>query len=571
MKIFHFAILLLSTLAPLSHATTSAPASLDGGWVLDWNDEFEGDTLDTSKWNYDTGLSNTGTAHCYTEDAVSLRDGELIITSRYEETVNPNYNPNGTTWQTTTETQPYSSGAVNTRGTKDFLYGRVEVRAKVQDTTGIWPAIWLLGDVPGNTWSSPKCGEIDILEHVSQDEGLVQTAFHWGENGTMKLSSEHYSYQISQSDYFDKFHTYTLEWNEGGAKVFVDGILFATFDSDVADYPNGEENPFRRPQYLILNTAIGGANTWPEQANPNDYPSEFAIDYVRYYVQADAPEKATLRYAYDFNDYNKSTYALEIGANLADYQGSSTISNLRDGQWLNASFPGMTKSTSAHAIHSGTLGFIGANALNISFEDGFTVASNFKFSGNSSTMEDTLVSFKINEQSYAVSYNIAKKGFLLSTKNGSTLVESEVIGFESLVDTDEAWFTLVLSGQTINGETALTLSFYTTGEDAGLLGSISIDGFDSSDILGDFSFSNAATPDLGGVTKDASGTPLLGYIVDNLAIYEGAASANEWMHIASSLGTGSFVQIALPEPSTATLSVLALAGLLLRRRRKNSL
>ncbi len=567
MKIFHSAILLFSLLAPLSYATTSAPTNLNGGWVLDWNDEFDGDSLDTSKWNYDTGLSNTGTAHCYTEDAVSVRDGELIITSRYEDTVNPHYDPNGATWQTTTETQPYSSGAVNTRGTQDFLYGRIEVRAKVQDVTGIWPAIWLLGDVPGNTWSSPKCGEIDILEHVSQDAGLVQSAFHWGENGTMKLSSEHYAYQMNTADYFGTFHTYTLEWNEGGAKVFVDGTLFATFDSDVADYPNGEENPFRRPQYLILNTAIGGAATWPEQANPSEYPAEFAIDYVRYYVQADAPEKATLRYAYDFNDYDKSTFELEIGANLADYEGSSTISNLRDGQWLNAKFPGMAKSVSGHAIHSGALGFVGADALNISFEDGFTVASNFKFSGTSSTVEDTLVSFKINEQAFAVSYNIAQKGFLISTIKGSTLVESEIIGFESLVDSDEAWFTFILSGQSIDGDTALTLSFYTTGEDASLLGSTTIRGFNASDILGDFSFSNAATPELGGVAKDASDTPLLGYVVDNLAIYEGAASAQEWLHIASSLGTGSFVQIALPEPSTATLSLLALTGLLLRRRR----
>ncbi len=567
MKTLLSVITLLSALAPLSDANTAPPTTLDGGWVLDWHDEFDGDTLDESKWNYETGLSNPGTSHCYTKDAISVRDGELIITSRHEQTANPNYNPDGTSWQTTTETQPYSSGGVNTRGTKDFLYGRVEVRAKIQDVTGIWPAIWLLADVPGNTWTSPKCGEIDILEHVSQDEGLVQSAFHWGKDGTQELSSEHYSHQMNTADFFDQFHTYTLDWNEGGAKVYVDGILFGTFDSDAANYPNGEENPFRRPQYLILNTAIGGNNTWPESPNASEYPTEFAIDYVRYYTQADSPEQATLRYAYDFNDYNKSSYELEIGVNQADYKGSSSLTQLRDDQWLNASFPGMARSTSAHAIHSGTVGFIGANALNMTFEDGFTIASNFKFSGTSATMQDTLVSFKINEQSYIVSYSSSKQGFHLSTQSGSTLVETDVIAFAPLIDTDEAWFTFVLSGQVIDGETALTLSFYTTGEEPSLLGSLSLDGFDPEDLLGDFSYSNAATPGLGGVTEDASGSPMLGYVVDNLAIYEGYASEEEWLHIASSLGTGEFVQLAIPEPSTTTLSLLALAGLLARRRR----
>ncbi len=492
----------------------------------------------------------------------------MIITSRYEETANPNYNPDGSSWQTTTETQPYSSGSINTRGTKDFLYGRLEVRAKVTDTTGIWPAIWLLGDVPGNTWSSPKCGEIDILEHVSQDEGLVQSAFHWGENGTQTLKSEAYTHLIAPADYFDQYHTYAIEWNEGGVKVFVNDTLFATFDSDVANYPDGQVNPFRKPQYLILNTAIGGERTWPENANPSEYPSEFAVDYVRYYVEQ-APEQATLRYAYDFDSYNPS-YSLDIGENQAEFKGSSLLTNMRGDQWLNSRPNGVGGGAGrSHGIHSGVVGFVGANALNITFDDGFTIASNFKFAGTAATSQDTLISFKINEQNYALSYSNAKSGFLISTEAGGTLVESAVLDFEPLTDVANQWFTFVLSGQSIDSEGLLTLSIYSLEEIPTLLGSISIDGFDSAALLGDFSFSNAATPGFGLVTE-ASGTPQESYHVDNLLVYEGAATQDDLFYLASSFATGEYIQN-LPEPSTVTMSLMALSGLLLRRRRKLSL
>ncbi len=542
MKAFLSVITLLSALSPLSQARPTPPKTLEGGWVLDWHDEFNGSRLDQKKWKYDTGLSNRGTAHCYTEDAISVRGGKLIITSRHQDTPNPNYNPEGKTWQTTTKVQPYSSGAVMTRGTKDFLYGRVEVRAKFDDVTGIWPAIWLFADVPGNKWASPKCGEIDILEHVSQDAGLVQTAFHWGENGTLKLKSAHYTRQMDKKDFFNKFHTYTLEWNEGGGKIYVDGIHFGTFDSDLANYPNGEANPFRRPQYLILNTAIGGAKTWPEQANPKEYPTDFVIDYVRYYVQADAPEKATLRYAYNFNQSDKKSYQLTLGGNQAAYKGSSTLTRLRGKQWLSASFPGMAASASAHPIHSGTVGFIGADALHMSFEDGFTIASNFKYSGTATAEQDTLASFKIQEQSYTISYSKNKKGLILTTKAGNSVTSSEAIAFPSLVDTKEAWYTFILSGQTNDDKSTLTLSVYSTGKKPQHLGSTTLDGFTPSDLLGDFAYSNAATPDLGSVTKDAKAAPLLGYIVDNLAIYEGHATPTEWQRIASALAKGKIIQ-----------------------------
>ncbi len=565
MKLLFHCACLLAALSPLCTAdAVLAPSTSSSGWVLDWNDEFEGDSLDTDKWNYQTGLSNTGTSHCYTEDAVSVRDGSLIITSTYEETANPHYDPDGTSWRTTTETQPYSSGAINTRGTQDFLYGRLEVRAKVTDTTGIWPAIWLLGDVPGNTWSSPKCGEIDILEHVSQDEGLVQTAFHWGKDGSQTLESEHYSHQIAPEDYFDQYHTYAIEWNEGGVKVFVDDVLFGTFDSDVANYPDGQVNPFRKPQYLILNTAIGGESTWPENANPSEYPSEFAVDYVRYYVEQ-APEQATLRYAYDFDSYY-SNFSLDIGENQAEFKGSSQLTNM-NGLWMNIRPNGMGGGASwAHAIHSGVVGFVGANALNMTFDDGFTVASNFRFAGTSATSQDTLLSFKISEQDYTLSYSNAKGGFVLATQVGGTLTESEVLGFQSLTDTNKEWFSFILSGQLVDGEGILTLSIYSTDDSATLLGTISMDGFDADALLGDFSFSNAATPDLGLVTL-VGGIRQESYHVDNLLVYEGAATQADLFYLASSLAAGEYIQ-KIPEPSSVTMSLLALSGLLARRRRR---
>ncbi len=270
---------------------TTAPATLDGGWVYVWGDEFNGDTLDETKWDYELGVvRNAGTQQAYTEDAVTVSNGNLTITSTYvgegsDGVYNVNYVSDDESWFVyNTEYMPYSSGSVTTQNTYSFLYGRLEVSVKLPDATGAWPAIWMLGtslyDTGADKDAWPLCGEIDILEHISQHDGLVYTTLHYTNSG---LSYENlgYSYQFDASTWYDEFHVFAMEWDESQIKILVDDFCIAIFDLDAISFANGE-NPFEDPQFLILNTAIGG--TWCELADdPSEYPVEYLIDYVRYY------------------------------------------------------------------------------------------------------------------------------------------------------------------------------------------------------------------------------------------------------------------------------------------------
>ena len=258
-----------------------APQTLPGEWKLEWHDEFNGDKLDRSKWNYELGVvRNIGSSQAYTKDAIVVKDGMAIITSRREDTPNCNYKKNKR-WTGEIQTQPYSSGSMTTRGIKNFLYGRMEIRARLPKATGAWPAIWLVG---ASDWGWPTSGEIDIMEHLSQHPGLCYSTFHWGKNGGKRAQSKGWTRQIKYP--YEKFHRYAMEWDKERIIVYLNDVEVSNFKIDQARYPNGT-NPFHTAQRLIINTAIGGPGTWPEQPKAEDYPARFEIDYVRYYTRSD--------------------------------------------------------------------------------------------------------------------------------------------------------------------------------------------------------------------------------------------------------------------------------------------
>lgn len=264
------------------YITGKAPRKLEGGWVLYWNDEFEGSKLDLTKWNYELGVvRNQGASQAYTKDCVKVRGGMLQLRSVARKTKNQNYDPKRKGWVHAIKEQPYASGSVTTRGVKHFTApGRLEFRARIPKARGVWPAIWTM-HVNGHSW--PANGEIDLLEHVSQEPNVVYTIFRWGKNGT----KEEYKPVIKTTnipDYSKNFHTYVLEWDDEVMKAFIDEKEVARVDISAADYPDGT-NPLRTPCYLIINTAIGGKGTWPESPVDSEYPVTFEIDYVRYYTK----------------------------------------------------------------------------------------------------------------------------------------------------------------------------------------------------------------------------------------------------------------------------------------------
>lgn len=266
--------------APLADAApkSKAPKTLPGGWVYEWGDEFNGKKLNEKKWAYELGVvRNPGAVQVYTKDCVKVKDGKLILISKAEETPNCVYKEDGKNWKEKIKSLPFASGSVTTRNVKHFeMPGRLEFRAKVPKGRGVWPALWTMHV---NKYGWPANGEIDILEHISQEPNTCYSIFRWGVNGTNQ------EYKVIKRtnipDYSKDFHTYVLEWDEEVMRILIDDKEVGSVKVSAADYPNGD-NPLKTPCYIIMNTALGG---WAQKPVAADYPVQFEIDYVRYYTK----------------------------------------------------------------------------------------------------------------------------------------------------------------------------------------------------------------------------------------------------------------------------------------------
>jgi beta-glucanase (GH16 family) len=175
---------------------------------------------------------------------------------------------------------PYASGSVTTRDVKHVeCPGRLEIRAKIPKAKGVWPALWTMHV---NQYGWPANGEIDILEHISQEPNTCYSIFRWGVNGG---NQEHKVIRTTNlPDYSKDFHTYVLEWDEQIMRILIDDKEVGRIRMEEANYPDGN-NPLRTPCYLIMNTAIDG---WAEAPDASQYPVQFEIDYVRYYTKGNA-------------------------------------------------------------------------------------------------------------------------------------------------------------------------------------------------------------------------------------------------------------------------------------------
>ena len=172
---------------------------------------------------------------------------------------------------------------MKTRGLYSFLYGRVEVRARIPVCLGAWPAIWLLGDRGG--W--PACGEIDMMEYY-QYKGrptVLANACWAGETDTQWDSSYTPLTHFTDRDpaWAERFHIWRMDWDENTIRLYLDNELLNEIDLSLTI--NGKLrgtgiNPFHHPQYLLLNLAL---DTRVRQYNLADFPMRYEIDYVRVY------------------------------------------------------------------------------------------------------------------------------------------------------------------------------------------------------------------------------------------------------------------------------------------------
>ena len=166
----------------------------------------------------------------------------------------------------------YTSARLKSIDLYEFKYGRVEVKAKLPEAQGTWPAIWMLGaNFPDVGW--PHCGEIDIMEQTGADKNTSLGTYHWFDSGTNANAS--YGETISVENASSEFHLYTLEWTESKITVLLDNVVVVAMDNN-ADLPFYDKDFF-----LILNVAMGGSLGGDIDAAFTEDTME--IDYVRVY------------------------------------------------------------------------------------------------------------------------------------------------------------------------------------------------------------------------------------------------------------------------------------------------
>ena len=245
--------------------------SVQADQKLVWADEFNGVSLDYTKWGVEENAYGGGNneLQIYRWDKRNLRvkDGNLVMEAHHD-------NPNvvGTT-------RPYSSARIRTKHRGDWKYCRVDVRVKLPVGKGIWPAIWMLPtEEKYGGWASS--GEIDIMELVGHEPSTYHGTLHYG-GAWPKNRHSGEKFQLSRGTFVDKFHVFSVNWQEGKITWSIDGEVWQTqqkWDSEQKPYPA----PFDQRFHLILNLAVGGR--WP--GNPDamtTFPATMLVDYVRVY------------------------------------------------------------------------------------------------------------------------------------------------------------------------------------------------------------------------------------------------------------------------------------------------
>lgn len=294
-----------------NNKSSAAVSSAQATWELVWNDEFDGTTIDTGKWNHEKNCWGGGNneQQCYTDRAVNsfVADGILHIVAQREDFTGSD-SPEGES--PSTKTLPYTSARLRTKNIQEWTFGRFEIRAKLPAGQGTWPAIWMLPtNSPYGTWASS--GEIDIMEAVnlktvtdgSAPEAAVHGTLHYGRNWPANVSSGADYILPNNINPADDFHEYALEWEEGEIRWYVDDVHFATQratgwysqyvqDGTLKDAPVGA--PFDRFSkfHLLLNLAVGGnwaGNVNNKGVDESVFPQKMLVDYVRVYQCSASP------------------------------------------------------------------------------------------------------------------------------------------------------------------------------------------------------------------------------------------------------------------------------------------
>ncbi|MFT6809124.1 MAG: beta-glucanase (GH16 family) [Saprospiraceae bacterium] len=236
------------------------------GYDLAWEDSFDEPSLNLDNYNFDLAdgcpdLCTWGNAELqwYTDEQknVAIQSGKLVMTA------------------TKSGAFSFNSGRINTKGKREFQFGRIDIRAKLPFGQGLWPAIWMLGaNIDDVGW--PASGEIDIMEMVGHLPHQVLGTAHWGPSGGANSTFKSGAFNLEEN-FSEQFHVFSIVWEENEITWYVDEQKFHTITP--ADM-QGQEYRFNQPFYFLFNVAVGG--NFP--GNPDEttiFPQAMEIDYVR--------------------------------------------------------------------------------------------------------------------------------------------------------------------------------------------------------------------------------------------------------------------------------------------------
>ncbi|MGC4034824.1 MAG: glycoside hydrolase family 16 protein [Chitinophagaceae bacterium] len=257
---------LLCCFCLITACTHSQTTQNNKEWKMVWNDEFDYTGLpDPKKWGYDVGGDGWGNheleyyTNSRTENA-RVENGMLTIEARKEDY----------------QGMKYTSARLVTKGKGDWQYGKIEVKAKLPKGLGTWPAIWMLASTPVLNW--PDDGEIDIMEHVGYDQGIIHGTIHCKKYnhtiGTQKSAT------IPVPNCSEAFHVYSMEWDKDSLRIGIDGNNYFQFANDHTGYAAW---PFDNKMHLLLNIAVGGDWGGQKGVDENIWPQKMEVDYVRVY------------------------------------------------------------------------------------------------------------------------------------------------------------------------------------------------------------------------------------------------------------------------------------------------
>lgn len=417
---------------------------------LVWSDEFNGTTLDTTKWSYQIGTGSqygldgwgNNERQYYTEDNLSLKDGYLVIEAKKENK----------------EGMKYTSSRIRTISDNETLYsvkyGRIESRIKLPEGNAVWPAFWML---PASTkygaW--PNSGEIDIMEARGRINNEFCGTLHYGTDfQNHKYSGKTYVFPEGKT-YSDDFHTYAVEWEPGCIKWLIDGEVFNT----IIDWSNDSAfpAPFDEPFYIILNLALGGQFDSEAQDPDADFTSaKMIVDYVRVYQK---------------DHYNENVTA-------PDYE------SVKDKE----AFAKYAPDATGNYVMDGTLSKVSQSSVDTTKRDWFYM--NQEGGESTTTIEDGLRRFNITKggsQSWSVQllqHVPVIKGYTYRVEYDAKADAERTISTKVGGDNDNGW--IVYSDQLtaiVNNEVQHYVYYFTMTEDTDPTGRIEFNiGNDTADV-----------------------------------------------------------------------------------------